>query len=53
MGMTQDLELALAEGSTMLRIGTAIFGERPHSEDKVPTRHLASSGLAANRRRMS
>jgi pyridoxal phosphate enzyme (YggS family) len=28
MGMSQDFEAALAEGATMLRIGTAIFGER-------------------------
>lgn len=28
MGMTQDLEAAVAEGSTLVRIGTAIFGER-------------------------
>jgi pyridoxal phosphate enzyme (YggS family) len=28
MGMSQDFEAALAEGSTLLRIGTAIFGER-------------------------
>jgi len=28
MGMTNDLEAAIAEGSTMVRIGTAIFGER-------------------------
>lgn len=28
MGMTNDLEIAVDEGSTMLRIGTAIFGER-------------------------
>ena len=28
MGMTQDYRAALAEGSTMLRIGTAIFGAR-------------------------
>ncbi|MGB5813216.1 MAG: YggS family pyridoxal phosphate-dependent enzyme [Polyangiales bacterium] len=28
MGMTHDLEAAVAEGSTMLRIGTAIFGSR-------------------------
>jgi hypothetical protein len=28
MGMTQDFRAALAEGSTMLRIGTAIFGAR-------------------------
>jgi len=28
MGMTSDYEIAIEEGSTMLRIGTAIFGER-------------------------
>jgi PLP dependent protein len=28
MGMTNDFELAIEEGSTMVRIGTAIFGER-------------------------
>ena len=28
MGMTQDFEAAIAEGSTMVRIGTAIFGAR-------------------------
>lgn len=28
MGMSADLEAAIAEGSTMLRIGTAIFGAR-------------------------
>jgi len=28
MGMTSDYEIALEEGSTMIRIGSAIFGER-------------------------
>ncbi len=28
MGMTNDLEAAVREGSTMVRIGTALFGER-------------------------
>jgi hypothetical protein len=28
MGMTDDLEAAIAEGSTMLRVGTGIFGAR-------------------------
>lgn len=28
MGMTRDMEAAIAEGSTLVRIGTAIFGER-------------------------
>lgn len=29
MGMTNDMEIAIREGSTMVRIGTALFGERP------------------------
>jgi len=29
MGMTNDFEVAIEEGATMVRIGTAIFGERP------------------------
>src|SRR5690606_4208417 len=29
MGMSNDLELAIEEGSTMVRVGTAVFGERP------------------------
>jgi len=28
MGMTNDMEAAIAEGSTLVRIGTGIFGER-------------------------
>ncbi|MDO4763343.1 MAG: YggS family pyridoxal phosphate-dependent enzyme [Flavobacteriaceae bacterium] len=28
MGMSGDLEIAIEEGSTMIRVGTAIFGER-------------------------
>ncbi len=32
MGMSNDLELAILEGSTMLRVGTAIFGERPYPD---------------------
>lgn len=33
MGMTSDFEIAIEEGSTMLRIGSAIFGERDYSKD--------------------
>lgn len=29
MGMSDDMDLALAHGSTMLRVGSAIFGPRP------------------------
>ena len=28
MGMTADLEAAIAEGATIVRVGTAIFGAR-------------------------
>ncbi|MGA7382562.1 MAG: alanine racemase, partial [Terriglobales bacterium] len=28
MGMSHDFEVAIAEGSTCVRVGTAIFGER-------------------------
>jgi pyridoxal phosphate enzyme (YggS family) len=31
MGMTNDFETAIEEGSTIVRIGTAIFGKREHS----------------------
>jgi len=31
MGMTSDFEIAIEEGSTMIRIGTAIFGSRKQS----------------------
>ena len=30
MGMSTDLEAAIAEGATLVRIGTALFGERTH-----------------------
>ena len=29
MGMSADFEVAIEEGATMVRVGTAIFGERP------------------------
>ena len=37
MGMSDDLEVAVEEGATMVRVGTALFGERP------PPRTPASS----------
>ena len=30
--MTGDLEVAIEEGSTMIRVGTALFGERDYSK---------------------
>ena len=35
MGMSADLEAAIAEGSTLVRVGTAIFGERALTVDAV------------------
>jgi uncharacterized pyridoxal phosphate-containing UPF0001 family protein len=36
MGMTGDLEVAVEEGSTIVRVGTALFGPRP---DRAGMRH--------------
>src|SRR5262249_27251797 len=30
MGMTDDFEVAVEEGATIVRVGRALFGERPH-----------------------
>jgi pyridoxal phosphate enzyme (YggS family) len=35
VGMSEDMELAIAEGSTMVRIGTAIFGARRQAKPAV------------------
>ena len=32
MGMSHDFEIAIEEGATMVRIGTALFGERKNPE---------------------
>jgi uncharacterized pyridoxal phosphate-containing UPF0001 family protein len=33
MGMSGDFEVAIAEGATMVRVGSAIFGPRPGAAD--------------------
>jgi pyridoxal phosphate enzyme (YggS family) len=33
LGMSEDLEAAIAEGSTLVRVGTAIFGARQNTRD--------------------
>jgi uncharacterized pyridoxal phosphate-containing UPF0001 family protein len=33
MGMTNDFETAIEEGANMIRIGTAIFGDRKKEEN--------------------
>jgi hypothetical protein len=35
MGMTDDFEWGIAEGSTLVRIGSAIFGPRPRTTEDV------------------
>jgi pyridoxal phosphate enzyme (YggS family) len=32
MGMTDDFEIAIEQGATIVRVGRAIFGERPHAD---------------------
>lgn len=34
MGMTADMQAAIAEGSTMIRVGTGLFGQRNSTEKK-------------------
>ena len=38
MGMTDDFEAAITEGATMVRVGRAIFGERPAAAGPVVDR---------------
>ncbi|XCP83797.1 YggS family pyridoxal phosphate-dependent enzyme [Roseburia hominis] len=35
MGMTNDFEVAVEEGATMVRVGTAIFGERDYTQSNA------------------
>jgi len=35
VGMSDDMEIAIAEGATMVRVGTAIFGSRPAKPEKA------------------
>ncbi|MHB1712462.1 MAG: YggS family pyridoxal phosphate enzyme [Acidimicrobiales bacterium] len=44
MGMTGDLEVAVAEGSTMVRIGRGLFGERPLMRDTPHVHPAPESG---------
>ncbi len=37
MGMTGDFEVAIEEGATLVRIGTALFGERSRTSPEVQT----------------
>jgi uncharacterized pyridoxal phosphate-containing UPF0001 family protein len=35
MGMTGDFEVAIEEGATIVRIGTALFGDRTKAKDSI------------------
>jgi len=56
MGMSADFEAAIEEGSTIVRVGTAIFGERPgralrksESQVAIETRRRLSGGERGRR----
>ncbi len=36
MGMTNDFEVAIEEGATLVRVGTGIFGRRPAADGRQP-----------------
>jgi hypothetical protein len=46
MGMSDDFELAIEEGATVVRVGRALFGERPHTHGEGSHTHAepASGG---------
>jgi pyridoxal phosphate enzyme (YggS family) len=44
MGMSDDFELAVEEGATIVRVGRAIFGERPHRHGAGPLDHYHPPG---------
>ena len=42
MGMSDDFEAAIEEGATMVRVGRAIFGERPRELIRTVERRARS-----------
>lgn len=42
MGMSGDLEIAIKEGATIIRVGTAIFGERKHPDSYYWNENITS-----------
>lgn len=39
MGMSDDFAVAVEEGATIVRVGRALFGDRPHGHDGTEHRH--------------
>lgn len=37
MGMSHDFEVAIEEGATLIRVGTALFGSRPKPQQAAPS----------------
>lgn len=50
MGMSHDLPHAIAAGATIVRVGTAIFGERPSTQRAPESEGLPIAGPAPLRR---
>ena len=46
MGMTQDFPIAVEEGATLVRVGTAIFGERSKKQKQKATDEHGFSGIS-------
>ena len=44
MGMTEDFEVAIEEGATLVRVGRALFGERPGKQPAATSQHSALRG---------
>jgi pyridoxal phosphate enzyme (YggS family) len=40
MGMSDDFEIAVEEGATIVRVGRALFGERPHAHEAGGPEHV-------------
>ena len=48
MGMSDDFPVAVEEGATMVRVGTALFGARPVQRSDLRGRGTADEGTSAN-----
>ena len=44
MGMSDDFEAAIREGATIVRVGTALFGERPRRQVQIRRRRSKPRG---------
>jgi uncharacterized pyridoxal phosphate-containing UPF0001 family protein len=49
-GMSADLEQAVAAGATLVRVGTAIFGDRPLPSGSENTSHASHTSHTGNGR---